>query len=111
MGRKKAALFKVEVKCTPFISACSFPNYGLNCAKDIAGCAFQYASYHPSRGCVCNAGWEGPNCDVDVNECLDANICEDVNAVCYNRRGFYECLCRDGFQKQADGKCAGRSTP
>ncbi|XP_053372780.1 uncharacterized protein LOC123559692 [Mercenaria mercenaria] len=87
-------------------NACTFPSYGLNCVQNIIDCQGQHATYDSARGCVCNAGWEGSDCGSDVNECLDANICGDVDKVCTNNRGSYTCSCRDGFQQQADSTCA-----
>ncbi|XP_060592999.1 uncharacterized protein LOC132747595 [Ruditapes philippinarum] len=84
---------------------CTFPSYGLNCANTITSCPAQQGTYDSGRGCVCNAGWEGSDCETDVNECSEANICGDINKVCTNTRGAYTCLCRNGFRQQDDGTC------
>ena len=70
-------------------------------------CPAQQGSYDTARGCVCKAGWEGTDCNSDVNECSDANICGDINKVCTNTKGSYTCSCRDGYQSQDDGTCTG----
>ncbi|KAH9496283.1 Dorsal-ventral patterning tolloid-like protein 1 [Bulinus truncatus] len=54
--------------------------------------------------CVCKTGWTGPDCSVDVNECLDLP-CTNYSQ-CVNRRGSYECNCLNGLTKSADsGLC------
>ena len=52
-------------------------------------------------------GWTGTNCDTDVNECLDANICGDEDKTCVNSVGGYTCVCRSGLTKAANGTCIG----
>ena len=54
------------------------------------------------KGCVCNDEWTGPRCDMDVDECKDPNICNDINKVCVNTPGAYRCDCRTGFQLNSD---------
>ena len=41
-----------------------------------------------------HAGWEGDNCDVDIDECADnsTEICEN-GGVCVNTNGSYYCNC------------------
>ena len=33
----------------------------------------------------------------DIDECTDGTYSCDVNAVCNNTRGSYNCTCKDGF--------------
>ncbi|XP_076468740.1 uncharacterized protein LOC143299430 [Babylonia areolata] len=42
----------------------------------------------------CHPGWEGPSCDVDINECLQGPCFN--GAPCTNLDGSYECRCPDG---------------
>ena len=56
---------------------------------------------------MCQSGWAGQTCDDDVSECDHDNVCGDVNAVCSNVIGGYECSCRDGFAFSEDGLCQG----
>ena len=39
---------------------------------------------------------------LDINECTTKTYTCDVNAVCKNTQGSYNCTCRDGFH--GDGK-------
>ena len=36
-----------------------------------------------SYSCSCNAGWAGNNCDQDINECVDLEICGKYGT-CFN---------------------------
>jgi hypothetical protein len=36
--------------------------------------------------CNCKRGWEGSNCETDINECLNVTICQD-NSQCQNTNG------------------------
>jgi len=46
----------------------------------------------------------------DIDECMtdDKNKeCHSKNAFCSNTPGSYVCLCQEGYQFGADGKCHG----
>ncbi|KAH8286857.1 hypothetical protein KR018_002895 [Drosophila ironensis] len=51
--------------------------------------------------CVCAAGWQGPTCEDDVNECFDLAGTDVAgclnNGQCINTPGSYRCNCRNGF--------------
>uniref|UniRef100_A0A915CNT8 EGF-like domain-containing protein n=1 Tax=Ditylenchus dipsaci TaxID=166011 RepID=A0A915CNT8_9BILA len=44
--------------------------------------------------CVCQSGWQGPDCREDVDECKSDNPC--VNGQCINSVGSFYCLCLPG---------------
>ncbi|XP_043837415.1 protein crumbs homolog 2 [Dromiciops gliroides] len=44
--------------------------------------------------CACSAGWEGPRCEVDVDECVSAPC---VHGHCGNLPGSYQCHCAPGY--------------
>ena len=48
--------------------------------------------------CQCPAGFTGPRCETDINEC-DANPCQNYGT-CLDEKGFYKCLCMPGFAGQ-----------
>lgn len=49
--------------------------------------------------CKCPDGFTGQYCETDRNECKEEKPCDQM---CYNTEGSYYCVCRDGFQLQAD---------
>ena len=50
--------------------------------------------YATGYKCKCKAGTTGPNCDVNINECLE-NPC--VNGVCIDNLNGYKCECEQGY--------------
>ena len=47
--------------------------------------------------CICDGtGFEGANCEIDINECED-NTDECKNGLCKNLPGSYECDCYSGY--------------
>ncbi|XP_030071921.1 uncharacterized protein LOC115478588 isoform X2 [Microcaecilia unicolor] len=47
--------------------------------------------------CTCDPGWEGKQCDQDVNECSRSNPCSRHGS-CVNTPGSYICNCSAGWQ-------------
>ncbi|XP_055854363.1 protein crumbs isoform X1 [Episyrphus balteatus] len=45
--------------------------------------------------CVCPEGWNGTQCDYDVDECQNLTICG--HGICVNRPGSFKCYCEPGF--------------
>eukprot|EP00058_Branchiostoma_floridae_P024131 XP_002609621.1 hypothetical protein BRAFLDRAFT_87842 [Branchiostoma floridae] len=71
-----------------FVDACqNSPCHHGACANDNSG----------GYVCTCAAGWTGPDCDEDVNECLQGSHSCHTNATCTNTDGSYTCTCQDGF--------------
>lgn len=58
--------------------------------------------------CACNQGFrlapDRRTC-VDVNECSDKRHCPAENSRCVNTAEGFECVCADGFQAAAGGRC------
>ncbi|CAH1256822.1 MEGF10 [Branchiostoma lanceolatum] len=51
----------------------------------------------------CAAGWTGPGCQDDVNECVENGGRGPCEQICTNTRGSYTCSCRDGYSLNDDG--------
>jgi len=49
-----------------------------------------------SCSCNCEEGWQGTNCDQDINECTAGNNCLSYH-MCTNTPGSYFCWCKFGF--------------
>ncbi|XP_042563456.1 neurogenic locus notch homolog protein 1-like [Clupea harengus] len=47
-----------------------------------------------SFSCECQAGYVGPRCERDINECA-SNPCQN-NAICLDQIGQYKCICEPG---------------
>ena len=52
-------------------------------------------SFDTIHRCDCVAGYTGPSCETDINECAD-NPCQN-GGVCSNLLADYSCKCTDGF--------------
>ena len=51
---------------------------------------------HNSFACVCNPGYTGPNCDIDIDDCADVDCSENGRCV-DSGIGSYSCECFAGF--------------
>ena len=59
-----------------------------------------------STGCQCFVGWEGTDCDKDVDECANYTLCTEPNMECVNIPGNYSCRCKSGFSlNETTGNC------
>ncbi|XP_053387799.1 multiple epidermal growth factor-like domains protein 10 isoform X1 [Mercenaria mercenaria] len=76
-------------------------NCGSNCACDVNRTMF----CDPKTGmCMCKSGWNGSNCQDDINECDIDDICPD-NSSCENKLGSFECKCNLGYSENETGNC------
>ncbi|XP_055375058.1 protein crumbs isoform X2 [Condylostylus longicornis] len=48
-----------------------------------------------SYECICPEGWNGTNCEIDIDECADKTVCG--NGICVNQMGTFKCYCEPGF--------------
>ncbi|CAC5394799.1 unnamed protein product [Mytilus coruscus] len=87
-----------EQSCT----ACAEGEWGQNCVKSCTCVIANTNSCNKTDGsCNCKTGWEGDNCESDVNECSNKTICQ-ANSKCENTNGSYVCVCNDGYFNSRD---------
>ncbi|XP_035667495.1 neurogenic locus notch homolog protein 1-like isoform X2 [Branchiostoma floridae] len=71
-----------------FVDACqNSPCHHGACANDNSG----------GYVCTCAAGWTGPDCDEDVDECSQGSHSCHANAACSNTDGSFTCTCLGGY--------------
>nr|XP_058960272.1 uncharacterized protein LOC131787202 [Pocillopora verrucosa] len=59
--------------------------------------------------CLCTAGFKGPRCKKDFDECAAGKANCSADAVCNNTKGSYNCTCKQGYY--GDGNiCRSAST-
>ncbi|KAK0067663.1 fibrillin-3, partial [Biomphalaria pfeifferi] len=74
---------------------CSNPYYGKDCASQCV--CNGLGTCHNVKGCICNKGWTGTNCNTDVDECTALlDVCP-AGQVCTNTVGSYTCSCPSGY--------------
>ena len=63
----------------------------------------------PVTGCICDVGWTGTQCNIDVDECGTATSpCTGNNTVCVNNPGSYVCDCQTGYKRNGLNECASK---
>ncbi|XP_052777794.1 uncharacterized protein LOC128215112 [Mya arenaria] len=83
-------------------SACDEYHYGANCGNQ---CQCFHGNCDPVKGCICENGWFGDDCDLDLNECeRSLPVCPDGNITCVNTPGSFECRCSPGYSNTS-GVC------
>ncbi|KAL4219338.1 Mucin-4 [Mactra antiquata] len=63
----------------------------------------QAITCNKATGCLCQQGWNGTKCDVNVNEC-ETDVCSYYHN-CVDTTGSYVCDCKQGYQRTADNNC------
>lgn len=92
--------------CTP----CRSLRYGPACSRTCQ-CGGRGVDCHPVRGCVCQDGWTGSDCQTDIDECVEkTDACPEMHS-CLNTNGSFICNCLPGYVKDAGSNtCMGKHT-
>ncbi|KFD67534.1 hypothetical protein M514_12872 [Trichuris suis] len=68
--------------------------HGNHRCNNSAICIDTFMSYK----CICNEGWSGDFCDIDVDECESRqDNCSKHTAYCQNTPGSFNCVCNPGY--------------
>ena len=87
--------------CSSCYVECPALTWGQNCENT---CRCQSGECDNVIGCTsCSGypGWTGPNCDQDIDECLDTTYC-GPNSDCVNTNGSVICDCHSWYQRVSD---------
>ncbi|KAH9523910.1 hypothetical protein Btru_047391 [Bulinus truncatus] len=82
--------------------ACDPPYWGINCAN-MCQCSGQ-GNCSSVSGCVCDKGWEGTNCNKDIDECKQKPDACPALEICENKSPGFACLCPGGYERK-NGTC------
>ncbi|XP_065157140.1 protein crumbs-like [Atheta coriaria] len=52
---------------------------------------------HHNYTCTCASGYQGFNCDKDINECELPGVPICNNGICVNKEGSFQCYCKPGY--------------
>ncbi|XP_053387245.1 fibrillin-1-like [Mercenaria mercenaria] len=84
---------------------CDIWKYGQDCQLNCT-CNISNSEYcNPVTGdCKCLPEWNGTDCEDDVNECEEEDICP-IHSSCENLFGAFECRCNKGYARTESRKC------
>lgn len=76
-------------------------NYTCKCVGEI----IDLRKYSQDERSVYSVGWQGPNCEHDIDECKHRPpICLN-NGICQNTNGSFQCFCPSGGEYFTGNSC------
>ncbi|KAH9492107.1 hypothetical protein Btru_026966, partial [Bulinus truncatus] len=75
--------------------------WGVNCSSSCS-CSTGASRCDNVKGCICNTGYTGIYCDIDINQCTNGEIACSDNQLCMNHPGPDSCVCRTGYTQTND---------
>ena len=92
--RLRTKKFSIEQYENILINNCTFDDI---CSKIDCGHGQCVQDFDQGK-CLCQIGWTGDFCQVNIDECQQGNNCSKQNSVCEDHPdGFYTCQCHAGF--------------
>ncbi|XP_060576563.1 fibrillin-1-like isoform X2 [Ruditapes philippinarum] len=74
---------------------CDEFHFGKECSQT---CGCLHGVCDKKTGCVCDSGWIGNNCNIDIDECTAGLLrCSAANTRCVNTAGGAVCSCKTGY--------------
>ncbi|XP_052238542.1 neurogenic locus notch homolog protein 1-like [Dreissena polymorpha] len=85
-------------------AVCDNYHFGKDCSQS---CSCIHGVCNNKVGCVCDSGWSGVSCDVDIDECTNNLMtCKEPHTRCLNTPGNATCVCREGYRRNStSGLC------
>nr|XP_022292249.1 mucin-4-like isoform X6 [Crassostrea virginica] len=91
-------------------TACTATTFGSQCSQTCTCNVTNTFNCDDVTGvCTCKSGWNGTNCDIDIDECSNGiRVCNSTNEKCVNLDGSSQCLCLYGSDVNG---CLSPTTP
>ena len=94
--------------CCCYVLVCPAQYWGQNCETLCRCDAHECNEVSGCTSCTLYPGWTGPNCDEDINECVNATHYCGSNSDCTNTNGSFMCVCHNWYQRVSD-RCVCKS--
>ncbi|XP_072030271.1 neurocan core protein-like [Amphiura filiformis] len=91
----KLYLTSLLIFCGIILNFASSVSSTTTCADNPCQNGGKCMNYNGNYFCVCNHGFVGQDCEIDIDECVSAP-CQH-QGTCVNKVNSYECICPEGY--------------